>query len=117
MPRQVDHREVAKSAPLLSTLSGARRPSTAGGKPRQINLGRRELIGKGSFGMVYKGIDLESNRLLAIKEISLVGSNVQQLPTLSLIHISEPTRLLSISYAVFCLKKKKKSKSTHKNNN
>src|SRR5665254_21929 len=25
---------------------------------------------------------------------------------LSLIHISEPTRLLSISYAVFCLKKK-----------
>src|SRR5678815_5136504 len=29
-------------------------------------------------------------------------------PRLSLIHISEPTRLLSISYAVFCLKKKKK---------
>eukprot|EP00658_Telonema_sp_P-2_P081723 TRINITY_DN8460_c0_g1_i2.p1 TRINITY_DN8460_c0_g1~~TRINITY_DN8460_c0_g1_i2.p1 ORF type:complete len:114 (+),score=38.71 TRINITY_DN8460_c0_g1_i2:164-505(+) len=29
-------------------------------------------------------------------------------PGLSLIHISEPTRLLSISYAVFCLKKKKK---------
>ena len=26
--------------------------------------------------------------------------------TLSLIHISEPTRLLSISYAVFCLKTK-----------
>eukprot|EP00658_Telonema_sp_P-2_P061226 TRINITY_DN4995_c0_g1_i1.p1 TRINITY_DN4995_c0_g1~~TRINITY_DN4995_c0_g1_i1.p1 ORF type:complete len:168 (+),score=43.98 TRINITY_DN4995_c0_g1_i1:182-685(+) len=32
------------------------------------------------------------------------------LATLSLIHISEPTRLLSISYAVFCLKKKKKIK-------
>src|SRR5678815_3452187 len=32
---------------------------------------------------------------------------------LSLIHISEPTRLLSISYAVFCLKKKKKI-TTHK---
>eukprot|EP00658_Telonema_sp_P-2_P083993 TRINITY_DN9217_c0_g1_i2.p1 TRINITY_DN9217_c0_g1~~TRINITY_DN9217_c0_g1_i2.p1 ORF type:complete len:101 (-),score=21.06 TRINITY_DN9217_c0_g1_i2:85-387(-) len=31
---------------------------------------------------------------------------------LSLIHISEPTRLLSISYAVFCLKKKKKIKNT-----
>eukprot|EP00658_Telonema_sp_P-2_P068755 TRINITY_DN57724_c0_g1_i1.p1 TRINITY_DN57724_c0_g1~~TRINITY_DN57724_c0_g1_i1.p1 ORF type:complete len:113 (-),score=2.64 TRINITY_DN57724_c0_g1_i1:92-430(-) len=31
---------------------------------------------------------------------------------LSLIHISEPTRLLSISYAVFCLKKKK----PHRNN-
>eukprot|EP00658_Telonema_sp_P-2_P027052 TRINITY_DN20978_c0_g1_i3.p1 TRINITY_DN20978_c0_g1~~TRINITY_DN20978_c0_g1_i3.p1 ORF type:complete len:115 (-),score=30.46 TRINITY_DN20978_c0_g1_i3:61-405(-) len=31
-----------------------------------------------------------------------------QCQDLSLIHISEPTRLLSISYAVFCLKKKKK---------
>eukprot|EP00658_Telonema_sp_P-2_P052000 TRINITY_DN40125_c0_g1_i1.p1 TRINITY_DN40125_c0_g1~~TRINITY_DN40125_c0_g1_i1.p1 ORF type:complete len:247 (-),score=28.35 TRINITY_DN40125_c0_g1_i1:105-845(-) len=29
--------------------------------------------------------------------------------SLSLIHISEPTRLLSISYAVFCLKKKKQT--------
>src|SRR5450756_1068133 len=31
---------------------------------------------------------------------------------LSLIHISEPTRLGMISYAVFCLKKKKKKKQT-----
>ena len=31
------------------------------------------------------------------------------LANLSLIHISEPTRLLSISYAVFCLKKKNKN--------
>ena len=30
---------------------------------------------------------------------------------LSLIHISEPTRLGMISYAVFCLKKKKKEYS------
>src|SRR5660398_122259 len=30
---------------------------------------------------------------------------------LSLIHISEPTRLRRISYAVFCLKKKKKKKT------
>ena len=33
---------------------------------------------------------------------------------LSLIHISEPTRLRRISYAVFCLKKKKKKKKTKK---
>ena len=32
---------------------------------------------------------------------------------LSLIHISEPTRQAEISYAVFCLKKKKKIKITH----
>ena len=30
---------------------------------------------------------------------------------LSLIHISEPTRQAEISYAVFCLKKKKKNKT------
>src|SRR5678815_1774518 len=35
-------------------------------------------------------------------------SDPRAVSTLSLIHISEPTRLLSISYAVFCLKKKKK---------
>src|SRR5678816_3686091 len=34
---------------------------------------------------------------------------IQKPLPLSLIHISEPTRLLSISYAVFCLKKKKKN--------
>src|SRR5450756_3024828 len=32
-----------------------------------------------------------------------------KVPHLSLIHISEPTRLGMTSYAVFCLKKKKKS--------
>src|SRR5678815_5731991 len=36
------------------------------------------------------------------------NENEKQHVDLSLIHISEPTRLLSISYAVFCLKKKKK---------
>src|SRR5678815_1578189 len=36
-----------------------------------------------------------------------VGERIScALAALSLIHISEPTRLLSISYAVFCLKKK-----------
>ena len=32
---------------------------------------------------------------------------------LSLIHISEPTRRTPISYAVFCLKKKKTDSKTH----
>eukprot|EP00658_Telonema_sp_P-2_P071419 TRINITY_DN60679_c0_g1_i1.p1 TRINITY_DN60679_c0_g1~~TRINITY_DN60679_c0_g1_i1.p1 ORF type:complete len:464 (-),score=133.45 TRINITY_DN60679_c0_g1_i1:86-1477(-) len=36
-----------------------------------------------------------------------VSEGVGDFLDLSLIHISEPTRLLSISYAVFCLKKKK----------
>eukprot|EP00831_Metopus_contortus_P016244 TRINITY_DN16789_c0_g1_i3.p1 TRINITY_DN16789_c0_g1~~TRINITY_DN16789_c0_g1_i3.p1 ORF type:complete len:183 (-),score=45.79 TRINITY_DN16789_c0_g1_i3:2-550(-) len=38
----------------------------------------------------------------------VVGLNLETLYILSLIHISEPTRPLYISYAVFCLKKKKK---------
>eukprot|EP00658_Telonema_sp_P-2_P039354 TRINITY_DN28161_c0_g1_i1.p1 TRINITY_DN28161_c0_g1~~TRINITY_DN28161_c0_g1_i1.p1 ORF type:complete len:133 (-),score=5.35 TRINITY_DN28161_c0_g1_i1:3-401(-) len=41
-----------------------------------------------------------------------IGGRASKIPgsvrELSLIHISEPTRLLSISYAVFCLKKKKR---------
>src|SRR5678816_3828330 len=37
---------------------------------------------------------------------TLIPSSARLEQQLSLIHISEPTRLLSISYAVFCLKKK-----------
>src|SRR5450756_2709885 len=38
----------------------------------------------------------------------VVEGTARPLYILSLIHISEPTRLGMISYAVFCLKKKKK---------
>ena len=41
----------------------------------------------------------------------LVGESVDVME-LSLIHISEPTRQAEISYAVFCLKKKKKKVKT-----
>ena len=47
-----------------------------------------------------------------VKELS--GQIVANKDYLSLIHISEPTRQAEISYAVFCLKKKKKTtKSTY----
>src|SRR5678816_2049634 len=42
----------------------------------------------------------------SLKKAGLNPADVKYI--ISLIHISEPTRLLSISYAVFCLKKKKK---------
>ena len=42
-------------------------------------------------------------------EITPAGQRLQHL---SLIHISEPTRQAEISYAVFCLKKKKKNSKT-----
>ena len=40
------------------------------------------------------------------KKIYMTQNEIQKLIDLSLIHISEPTRPLDISYAVFCLKKK-----------
>src|SRR5450759_6036248 len=46
---------------------------------------------------------LDIDKLLLPYKLDLV------IYTLSLIHISEPTRLGMISYAVFCLKKKKKT--------
>ena len=56
-----------------------------------------------------EGHNLQEHSVVLIR-----GGRVKDLPGtryhLSLIHISEPTRLLSISYAVFCLKKKKKKK-------
>eukprot|EP00658_Telonema_sp_P-2_P023680 TRINITY_DN19493_c0_g1_i2.p1 TRINITY_DN19493_c0_g1~~TRINITY_DN19493_c0_g1_i2.p1 ORF type:complete len:148 (+),score=54.84 TRINITY_DN19493_c0_g1_i2:212-655(+) len=51
--------------------------------------------------------DLDREVLLAAAAVEAALDDLSSLD-LSLIHISEPTRLLSISYAVFCLKKKKK---------
>ena len=50
-----------------------------------------ELEGEGTHALIFRA--------------SVHGKELEGLD-LSLIHISEPTRLLSISYAVFCLKKK-----------
>eukprot|EP00831_Metopus_contortus_P061144 TRINITY_DN53006_c0_g1_i2.p4 TRINITY_DN53006_c0_g1~~TRINITY_DN53006_c0_g1_i2.p4 ORF type:complete len:133 (-),score=29.47 TRINITY_DN53006_c0_g1_i2:108-506(-) len=55
-------------------------------------------------GMAY-AFDLSSAGSTAI------GLAIGTYLNLSLIHISEPTRPLYISYAVFCLKKKKKNQN------
>ncbi|GLP15711.1 hypothetical protein HpBGD68_15060 [Helicobacter pylori] len=57
---------------------------------------------------------IERNVLGAIKAISaskLALEDEYKPKVLSLIHIPEPTRRTPISYAVFCLKKKKKKKT------
>eukprot|EP00658_Telonema_sp_P-2_P038432 TRINITY_DN27580_c0_g1_i1.p1 TRINITY_DN27580_c0_g1~~TRINITY_DN27580_c0_g1_i1.p1 ORF type:complete len:100 (+),score=24.96 TRINITY_DN27580_c0_g1_i1:88-387(+) len=60
-------------------------------------------------GRVTRGREERNNNKGSYYD-SIVRSKVDVSPVLlSLIHISEPTRLLSISYAVFCLKKKKKT--------
>ena len=59
--------------------------------------------------------DLSVTAQFAINTLTAAGYWVTRTSKLdlSLIHISEPTRLLSISYAVFCLKKKKKTTKTN----
>src|SRR5678815_6065004 len=55
-------------------------------------------------------VEADSDDYYRSSSIELDGDKEKRLHSvelrLSLIHISEPTRLLSISYAVFCLKKK-----------
>lgn len=54
----------------------ARRPATSSALRQscsvRINLGRRDLIGKGSFGSVFRAIDQDTNRIIAVKEIMVL---------------------------------------------
>src|SRR5665648_465060 len=49
----------------------------------------------------------KDEKVLVVEDVTTTGGSVREVIDLSLIHISEPTRLGMISYAVFCLKKKK----------
>ena len=69
---------------------------------------------------VYIGRDSKTIELLSRLSIGVfyAAPNCSKaVKVLSLIHISEPTRLGMISYAVFCLKKKKKKKKKNKKKN
>src|SRR5678815_2966542 len=73
------------------------------------------LIIHGSIMLILWPFRLETvpiggGKVLILLSLSLIFIKLEIVAgiLLSLIHISEPTRLLSISYAVFCLKKKKK---------
>src|SRR5660398_291001 len=68
-------------------------------------------IGFGIICMPFLNLDSVQKVLW----LFLIG--FQSIYYLSLIHISEPTRLRRISYAVFCLKKKKKKKNNTQKRN
>ena len=82
------------------------------GKPIKTDDGTTILpVSRISFGFASAGTDFDGKNA-ANKDLfgggSGAGVNIQPV-ALSLIHISEPTRRTPISYAVFCLKKKKKT--------
>ena len=100
------------------------------GRTRSTNV-NREYISKVANDFAFKKIVTAEQGLLALrsgydkksqraKDDSKKKTNVPSWSDpdydLSLIHISEPTRLGMISYAVFCLKKKKKAKKKTKIN-
>eukprot|EP00658_Telonema_sp_P-2_P016987 TRINITY_DN16578_c0_g1_i4.p1 TRINITY_DN16578_c0_g1~~TRINITY_DN16578_c0_g1_i4.p1 ORF type:complete len:252 (-),score=55.91 TRINITY_DN16578_c0_g1_i4:10-765(-) len=117
----------ADSSVLLMTHCGPNGSSTAevsGWDANSITAqGVREhwvLSGSRSLRDMIQSEQLQSKTLLNVHGHTHNGCGMARLGAvtvlnpgsvryLSLIHISEPTRLLSISYAVFCLKKKKKS--------
>ena len=64
-------------------------------------------FGRGAGIRIFKG---EKDGFVSTNDLTkhgLMRSVSQAIEMLSLIHISEPTRQAEISYAVFCLKKKK----------
>ena len=85
-------------------------------RERKDGEARVGLTPEGAFALTADGHDVVFEAGCGEKsghsDAAYVASGGQPLATadevwaLSLIHISEPTRLLSISYAVFCLKKK-----------
>ena len=64
-------------------------------------------IGTGAVSLAVMGVPGNAMVFLAIYVFSSVMLNASLVFYLSLIHISEPTRQAEISYAVFCLTKKR----------
>src|SRR5450756_2684570 len=97
-PRSTQSRSSAASDVYKRQGNGPpRRRRVAGLRGRSATLGLKhgpDSYGRQQWGILHNG-----------------GNPDAATPReLSLIHISEPTRLGMISYAVFCLKKKKKKK-------
>src|SRR5450756_2406785 len=106
------HREVpmALAAPLLSTSFPELTP-TRRGKVRDLYEADGDLLivatdRISAFDYVLGSGIPDKGKVLTQLSTFWFNLTANVVPNLSLIHISEPTRLGMISYAVFCLKKK-----------
>src|SRR5665648_1175006 len=102
--------------PPLRYLQGFPLPRRIGKLFRLINVDQRGGV---DFVSSINNLDDELDKIIgnfSIEAQSITSSSkCNEDVKLSLIHISEPTRLGMISYAVFCLKKKKKKKKIKRN--
>src|SRR5678815_3662934 len=96
--------DVASERPSGDAI-GSMRLNTAHGTDVVI---RQTLDRTACFSRISHRQAIDRNLWIKLVCDASTVAHVSGTQVLSLIHISEPTRLLSISYAVFCLKKKTK---------
>src|SRR5450756_1774142 len=107
--------KTSRSGPGWDCLRISRRNDGAGDDVRTKGVDLGNLVGRQDLGNVALGPahttvgqrQSDGSRLEGVLSHRLDGQPCSIVDVLSLIHISEPTRLGMISYAVFCLKKKK----------
>src|SRR5680860_735482 len=83
-------------------LAGGNRPHA---RPHARHPQREGLPGAGR--QARQSLERKCSPMTGIAKGTMDAQSVELRVALSLIHISEPTRRTPISYAVFCLKKKK----------
>ena len=96
-----------------------RNPLSANSKLEEYNAARKALDEEKAalFGLTQQQAEARLSVKKLRDEYALYNDNAKEIVesnNLSLIHISEPTRRTPISYAVFCLKKKKNKKNNKK---
>ena len=103
----IESEEHVKAAPPLFCLSDLQGYAA---KRWKFDASMTEQLVERLYLKKYLSYPRTDSRYITQEEFDYLSSNItayQHVLQLSLIHISEPTRLGMISYAVFCLKKKK----------
>src|SRR5450756_235898 len=100
-------RQAHQDAAALAELGGGRHLRVVAHPLEQIHVVPGEdpaLQGRERHALAGPVVEGAQADVVARVEIAVVDREIGEIQQLSLIHISEPTRLGMISYAVFCLK-------------